>query len=106
MFWEAEAFNKDVSKWNTLKVTDMQGMFWGAKAFNQCLKPWISERNRSAALHLLTDLQVKEYLGIRSLNQLTCGTMVNAPLAQASSCITCTINSFLMLFLIALQQRP
>ena len=40
MFFQASAFNGDVSKWNVGKVGNMDNMFNGAKSFNQDLSKW------------------------------------------------------------------
>ena len=40
MFNNAEAFNGDLSSWDTSKVTDMSAMFYGADAFNRNLFSW------------------------------------------------------------------
>ena len=40
MFWNAKAFNGDISKWDVSGVTDMDGMFWDAKAFNGDIADW------------------------------------------------------------------
>ena len=39
-FWQASAFNQDISKWNTVAVTSMQNMFYFAAAFNQDISNW------------------------------------------------------------------
>ncbi|WP_347863446.1 BspA family leucine-rich repeat surface protein [Planktomarina sp.] len=39
-FYNAAAFNQDISKWQTSKVTRMSGMFYGASAFNQDISKW------------------------------------------------------------------
>ena len=33
-------FNKDISKWDTSSVTNMNNMFWGNKGFNQPIGCW------------------------------------------------------------------
>ncbi|WP_371832637.1 BspA family leucine-rich repeat surface protein [Planktomarina sp.] len=38
--WGQSAFNQDISKWQTSKVTRMDYMFAGATAFNQDLSKW------------------------------------------------------------------
>ena len=40
MFFNANAFNGDISKWNVSNVTDMSYMFLEALAFNQDLTGW------------------------------------------------------------------
>ena len=40
MFYNATAFDQDISGWNTAKVEDMDGMFYNATAFNQNLSGW------------------------------------------------------------------
>ena len=40
MFGDAAAFNQDLSSWNTASVTDMRSMFFNAAAFNQDLSSW------------------------------------------------------------------
>ena len=40
LFYEAESFNGDISKWDTSKVTDMSSMFKGAVAFNADISKW------------------------------------------------------------------
>jgi len=40
MFYRAEAFNQDISRWNTSNVTGMSFMFNEAFAFNQDIKNW------------------------------------------------------------------
>ena len=40
MFNDATAFNGDISKWDTSKVTQMQYMFHHAKAFNGDISKW------------------------------------------------------------------
>ena len=40
MFWNASAFNGNVSGWNVSRVTDMAGMFEDASAFNGDLSGW------------------------------------------------------------------
>jgi surface protein len=37
MFYEAPAFNQNISDWDVSSVTDMSSMFFGASAFNQPL---------------------------------------------------------------------
>jgi surface protein len=40
MFYNAKAFNQNLSKWNVGNVEYMDNMFYGAKAFNQDLSKW------------------------------------------------------------------
>ena len=40
MFSRAHAFNGDLSRWDTSKVTSMYGMFGNARAFNGDLSRW------------------------------------------------------------------
>ena len=40
MFWNASAFNGDISSWDTAAVTNMGFMFYFASAFNQNLSGW------------------------------------------------------------------
>ena len=40
MFWNAAAFNGDLSGWDVRNVTDMRYMFRGAAAFNGDLSGW------------------------------------------------------------------
>jgi bacterial surface protein 26-residue repeat len=35
IFYNAVAFNQDISGWNTSKVTNMSSMFYGASIFDQ-----------------------------------------------------------------------
>jgi surface protein len=40
MFYDAPAFNQNISGWNTDKVTTMVSMFYDARTFNQNLSGW------------------------------------------------------------------
>ena len=40
MFYKATAFNQDISAWNTAEVTTMERMFYNATAFNQDVSAW------------------------------------------------------------------
>ena len=40
MFWEASAFNRDISEWNTSSVSNMYAMFYKASSFNQDIGFW------------------------------------------------------------------
>ena len=40
MFYDADAFNQNISGWDVSNVTNMRGMFRGADAFNQDLNGW------------------------------------------------------------------
>ncbi|WBX36611.1 BspA family leucine-rich repeat surface protein [Mycoplasma capricolum] len=40
MFYYAEKFNQDISNWNTSNVTNMKRMFYGADNFNQPIGNW------------------------------------------------------------------
>merc|ERR1712193_274871 len=66
MFFGADDFNQDLSKWDVSKVTNMRGMFYDAKAFNKCLLPWVS---RSPALNGRS--VVKDILGV-SIEETVC----------------------------------
>ena len=37
---DTSTFNGDISKWNTMQVTNMQFMFYSASAFNQAIGSW------------------------------------------------------------------
>ena len=41
MFYDASAFNGNISPWDVSSVTNMSGMFSGASAFNQPLPSWV-----------------------------------------------------------------
>ena len=41
MFFDASAFNQDISDWDTGAVEDMSYMFSDATAFNQDLQTWV-----------------------------------------------------------------
>ena len=40
MFYGANSFNGDLSKWNVSNVTNMRSMFYAAKSFNRDLSKW------------------------------------------------------------------
>ena len=40
MFYNAQSFNQDLSKWDVSAVTNMNQMFMGASDFNQDLSKW------------------------------------------------------------------
>ena len=40
MFYNAYAFNQDISKWNVFKVKDMSSMLNGASKFNFDISKW------------------------------------------------------------------
>ena len=40
MFYNADAFNQEISSWDLSNVTDMQLMFNSADAFNQDVSTW------------------------------------------------------------------
>merc|ERR1719454_1343654 len=44
MFMFAKFFNRDMSRWNTMRVTNMQGMFMFAKFFNRNMSRWNTMR--------------------------------------------------------------
>ena len=45
MFEGAEAFNQDISEWDTSKVTDMVDMFLGATSMTEAYKPYFQYLN-------------------------------------------------------------
>jgi surface protein len=72
MFFEAEAFNQNISSWNVSEVTDMSEMFWGARAFNQVLRNWTLTDNAGAAYMFVgvpAYLNLPEHLVPRGLNR-------------------------------------
>ena len=48
MFYNAAAFNADLSGWNVSRVTDMTGMFQGAASFQQNLGTWYVVLNNTS----------------------------------------------------------
>ena len=40
MFYNAQAFNQNISNWDVSNVTDMSNMFYNAEAFNQNISNW------------------------------------------------------------------
>eukprot|EP00978_Attheya_sp_CCMP212_P005039 scaffold11142_cov37-Attheya_sp.AAC.2 len=40
MFYNATAFNQDISTWNVLSIANMDSIFYKATAFNQDLCDW------------------------------------------------------------------
>ena len=44
MFFNSIKFNRDLSSWDTINVTDMTVMFFGAIQFNQDLSGWCVEK--------------------------------------------------------------
>jgi surface protein len=60
MFQNATSFNKDISTWDTSKVTTMMAMFYGATTFNQPIGSW----NTSSVTTMMWML-----LGATSFNQ-------------------------------------
>merc|ERR1712118_637342 len=56
MFVGAEAFNGDLSNWNTSAVTNMSGMFYEARAFNGDISSW-----DTSAVTLMRDMFGKAY---------------------------------------------
>jgi surface protein len=50
MFYNAHAFNQDISSWNISKVSTMSYMFYNAHAFNQDIDSWDALENALFAL--------------------------------------------------------
>jgi surface protein len=40
MFYNAKAFNQDISKWDVSNVKDMSFMFYDAESFNEDISNW------------------------------------------------------------------
>ena len=40
MFFDAHAFNQDISFWDTTNVTNLDGMFYEATSFDKDLSSW------------------------------------------------------------------
>ena len=64
MFNGAESFNQDLSMWNVGKVTNMRNMFSGAESFNQDLSQW--------NVGQVTDMSTM-FKGATSFKQVLCG---------------------------------
>jgi surface protein len=59
MFYNAHAFNQDISSWNVSKVSTMSYMFYNAHAFNQDIDSWdISSLTNAAGMFKGTSMTV------------------------------------------------
>ena len=78
MFYEAEAFNKDLSKWDVSRVTDMQAMFYEAAAFAQklCTAAWV---------HTKTDKHLMFVGSSGSISRTVCAITTTPPVFSPQS---------------------
>jgi surface protein len=47
MFYKAESFNQDISKWNVSRAEDLDNMFYEAKSFSRNLDKWNVSKDAS-----------------------------------------------------------
>ena len=63
-FGGKSTFNGDISKWNTGKVTTMDGMFYHASAFNQDIGSWNTGQVTHMEICLIPLLRSTKTLGV------------------------------------------
>ena len=84
LFYNAIAFNEDISSWSVSWVRTMEGTFKGAKKFNQDLTPWTMANITSTK-----DM----FVGASDFNQILCWHLVHVAediqKSMFTDCCTC-----------------